>query len=87
MKQEMNTSTKGKILNGKVTALGRVKTIAVEVVHLKRHPLYKKSVKRTKTYAVHVEETNVEVGDKVRILEVRPISKTKHFILLEKIGA
>lgn len=87
MNNDVTKTMKGKILSGTVSSIGRVKTVGVDVVHLKRHPLYKKAVKRTKTYAVHTEDTTLSVGDKVRIIEVKPISKTKHFKILGKIGA
>lgn len=57
-------------------------TIIVEVERRVRHPLYKKSVKRTKHIAVDSAGKHVAVGDVVHILETRPISKTKHFKLV-----
>ncbi|NLG81313.1 MAG: 30S ribosomal protein S17 [Bacilli bacterium] len=59
------------------------KTITVLVETYKRHPLYNKLVKHSKKYAAHDENNVAEIGDKVRIEETRPLSKTKHFRLVE----
>lgn len=59
------------------------KTISVLVETYKKHPLYNKRVKKSKKYAVHDENNIAEMGDKVRIEETRPLSKTKHFRLVE----
>ena len=68
-------------LVGKVVSTKNNKTITVEVVTYKRHPLYKKNVKTTKKYAVHDEENKAKVGDIVKVVSSRPLSKTKHFVL------
>ena len=70
-------------LVGKVVSDACNKTITIEVVTYKKHPLYKKNVKTTKRYAVHDEENKAKVGDKVRIVETRPLSKTKRYELVE----
>ena len=59
------------------------KTITVLVETYKKHPLYGKRVKYSKKYAAHDESNKAKVGDTVRIVETRPISKTKHFYLAE----
>lgn len=59
------------------------KTISVLVETYKKHPLYQKRVKYSKKYAAHDEDNIAEIGDKVRIEETRPLSKTKHFRLVE----
>ena len=66
---------------GKVVSASCDKTITIEVVTYKKHPLYKKNVKSTKKYAVHDEENNAKVGDTVKTVSSRPISKTKKFVL------
>ncbi len=71
---------------GIVTSVGMQKTITVEVVHLFRHPLYKKAVKRHRKFAVHNEIAGIAVGDKVEIRESKPMSKRKHFIVVAKVG-
>ena len=66
---------------GKVVSASNNKTITVAVVTYKKHPLYKKNVKTTKKYAVHDEENKAKVGDTVKAVSSRPLSKTKHFVL------
>ena len=71
---------------GTVTSIGMQKTVTVSVVHLFRHPLYKKAVRRHRKFAVHNEISGIAAGDKVSIRETKPISRRKHFILVEKTG-
>lgn len=59
------------------------KTITVIVESLKRHSLYKKGIKRTKKFKAHDERNECRVGDTVRIVETRPLSKTKRWRLVE----
>lgn len=59
------------------------KTIIVKVETRKKHPLYGKLVKISKKYVAHDEENRAKVGDRVRIMETRPLSKTKRFELVE----
>ena len=68
-------------LVGKVVSDTCNKTITIEVVTYKKHPLYKKNVKTTKRYAVHDEENKAKVGDIVKVVSSRPLSKTKKFVL------
>ena len=70
-------------LTGKVVSAKNNKTITVVVETYKKDPLYGKRVKSSKKYAVHDETNKAKVGDTVRIVETRPISKTKHFYLAE----
>ena len=70
-------------LIGKVVSDKNDKTITVLVETYKTHPLYGKRVKYSKKYAAHDEKNIAKVGDKVRIVETRPLSKTKHFRLVE----
>jgi small subunit ribosomal protein S17 len=72
-----------KQLVGKVVSNGGDKTISVLVEAYKKHPLYSKRVKQSKKHAAHDEQSIAEVGDLVRIEETRPLSKTKHFRLVE----
>ena len=55
------------------------KTIVVQVERRLSHPLYGKSVARTKKYHVHDENNEYKIGDTVRIVETRPLSKTKRW--------
>ena len=72
-----------KELVGTVVSSTNDKTITVLVETYKEHPKYGKRVKSSKKYAVHDENNKSKVGDTVRILECKPISKTKHFYLAE----
>ena len=70
-------------LVGKVVSDKRDKTITVLVETYKKDSLYKKRIKSSKKYSVHDETNKAKVGDVVRIVETRPLSKTKHFYLKE----
>ncbi|MCC7505513.1 MAG: 30S ribosomal protein S17 [Saprospiraceae bacterium] len=59
------------------------KTIAVKVERRLMHPIYGKFVKRSKKFFAHDEENTCKVGDKVRIMETRPLSKNKSWRLVE----
>jgi len=72
-----------KELVGKVISSKNNKTITVVVETYKKDPLYGKRVKYSKKYAVHDETNKAKVGDVVRIVETRPLSKTKYFYLKE----
>ena len=70
-------------LVGKVVSDKTDKTITVLVETYKKDPLYGKRVKSSKKYAAHDEKNEAKVGDTVRIVETRPLSRTKHFRLVE----
>ena len=72
-----------KELVGRVVSSKNNKTITVLVETYKKDPLYGKRVKSSKKYAVHDETNKAKVGDTVRIVETKPISKTKYFYLKE----
>ncbi len=72
-----------RILTGTVVSTKTEKTITVMVDNYKKHLLYGKRVKQTKKFAVHDENNQAKVGDVVKIMETRPLSKTKKFRLLE----
>lgn len=72
-------------LQGIVTSLKRTKTVTVKVTRMWQHPMYLKSVKRSKNYSCHYEKIDLKEGDLVEIQESRPISKTKHFVVTKKI--
>lgn len=74
---------KRRVLTGMVVADQNEKTITVLVEIYKKHRLYGKRVKQSKKYSCHDEQNIARVGDKVRIMETRPLSKTKRFRLLE----
>ena len=68
---------------GKVTSSGMNKTIVVSVDRLVQHHAYKKYVRRTSKFMAHDEKNECRVGDKVRIIECRPLSKNKCWRLTE----
>ena len=70
-------------LIGKVISAKNDKTITVLVESYRNHPLYKKRVKYSKKYAAHDEKNIAKVGDTVRLLSTRPLSKTKRYELVE----
>ena len=75
--------------NMRKTAVGRVvsdkmdKTVVVAIQDSVKHPMYGKIIKRTVKRKAHDEENQCGVGDRVRIMETRPISKDKRWLLVE----
>jgi small subunit ribosomal protein S17 len=75
--------------NNRKTRIGKVvsdkmdKTIVVAIETLVRHPLYGKSIKRTTKFKAHDENNECKIGDRVRIMETRPLSKDKRWRLVE----
>jgi small subunit ribosomal protein S17 len=57
------------------------KTIVVQVENRYRHPLYSKTLVKTKRYMVHDEENKAKIGDRVLLNQTRPLSRTKRWIL------
>jgi small subunit ribosomal protein S17 len=55
------------------------KTVVVKVERVVRHPLYKRSFKKTSSFLAHDEQNQCEVGDRVRIIESRPLSRKKRW--------
>ena len=74
---------KRRILTGEVVSSTNDKTISVKVTTYRKHPLYGKRVIQTKKFSVHDETNQANVGDVVRIMETRPLSKTKRFRLVD----
>ena len=73
-----------KIFTGKVISAKTPKTATVLVERKFRHPLYKKVIIQHKKFKVHYEDVKVKLGDVVKIREIRPISKDKHFIIISE---
>jgi small subunit ribosomal protein S17 len=69
----------GKVLKGVVVSDKMDKTIVVSVSRFVKHPLYGKFYKVSKKYKAHDEKNQYKIGDKVEIIETRPISKDKRF--------
>jgi small subunit ribosomal protein S17 len=59
------------------------KTVVVQIATSVKHPLYKKIVKRTKKFKAHDENNECRVGDKVKIMETRPLSRDKRWRVVE----
>ena len=72
-----------KVRTGSVIRTKQDKTAIVEMIWKQRHRLYRKQVRRVARFYVHDPENQCRLGDVVRIEETRPISKTKHWRLLE----
>ncbi|MCF8566000.1 30S ribosomal protein S17 [Alicyclobacillus tolerans] len=68
---------------GKVVSDKMDKTIVVAVEESVKHPLYGKTVRRTKKFKAHDENNEAKMGDTVRIMETRPLSKEKRWRLVE----
>ena len=68
---------------GYVTSDKMDKTVVVSIVEFVRHPLYGKAVKRTVKFKAHDENNECRIGDRVRVMETRPLSKDKHWRLVE----
>lgn len=72
-----------RILQGTVVSDKADKTISVLVERRITHPLYGKTIRRSKRYAAHDENNSAKVGDVVKIVESRPVSKTKKWQVLQ----
>ena len=72
---------------GVVVSKSGDKTIVVLVERKKKHPLYSKVLKDSKKFHAHDEENSANVGDKVRIVECRPLSRMKRWRLIEVMQA
>jgi small subunit ribosomal protein S17 len=75
-----------RILQGVVVSDACDKTIIVRVERRVMHPIYKKFVTTSKKYAAHDANNRHRVGDAVRIEESRPISKKKHWVVLDRVA-
>lgn len=81
---EIRASRKEKV--GVVIADRMDKTVVVEVERREPHPIYGKIIRKVKKFYVHDEKREARLGDKVRIIETRPISKLKRWRLGEILG-
>lgn len=78
MERNLRKTRVGKVVSDKMD-----KTIVVAVVDNVKHPLYKKIIKRTRKLKAHDEENTCKIGDRVRVMETRPLSKDKRWRLVE----
>jgi small subunit ribosomal protein S17 len=72
-----------KVRQGRVVSAGADKTITVEIPVVRRHPTYEKVVRRTSKLHAHDESNQAQEGDVVRVIESRPLSRTKRWRLLD----
>lgn len=72
-----------KIYTGKVISNKMDKTIVVAITRLFQHPVYKKTVKRVTKFKAHDEENKCNIGDTVKIIEIRPLSKEKRWAVID----
>ena len=77
---------KRKVREGLVISDKTDKTVVVAVETRKVHPLYKKATRITKKYKAHDEDNACKIGDKVKIVETRPLSKEKRWLVTEIIS-
>lgn len=75
-----------KVREGLVVSNKMTKTIVVAIERKWPHPIYKKVVRSTKKYYAHDEKNEAKVGDKVTIVETRPLSKTKRWRLVSVVA-
>ena len=79
----METRNLRKERTGVVTSNKMDKSITVAIKWKEKHPIYGKFVNKTKKYHAHDEKNECQIGDTVRIMETRPLSKTKRWRLVE----
>jgi len=80
----MKPIKKKRQLIGTIVSDKMQKTVVVEVVRMKTHPLYHKKYRSSKRYKAHVETDAYKVGDEVVIEETRPLSRDKRWIVVKK---
>jgi small subunit ribosomal protein S17 len=73
-----------RILTGTVTGDQNAQTVSVSVQRSFQHPVLKKTIRKSKTYRAHDANNQFKIGDKVRIEECAPISKTKRWMVLSE---
>ena len=79
----MDTRNLRKTRIGLVSSVKMDKTITVTVKYKEKHPIYGKFVNKTKKYHAHDEKNEAQVGDRVLLMETRPLSKSKRWRLVE----
>ena len=80
---QVKQTTNKKSVSGRVVSTKMEKTIVIEIQVRTLHPLYKKYLTRTKRLKAHDEKREAGVGDRVRVVESRPLSRDKHWRLVE----
>ena len=82
----MNDTGKRKVRTGQIVSDKMNETVVVAVETLKHHPLYGKAIRHTKKYKVHDKGNACRIGDRVKIVETRPLSKEKRWRVVEIIS-
>jgi small subunit ribosomal protein S17 len=82
--EKTNTKTAGKTFSGKIVSTKMRDTVVVVVERYTKHPKYGKFLKRQKKFKVHDAGNKHKEGEMVEIVETKPISKDKRFVILEK---
>jgi small subunit ribosomal protein S17 len=80
---QANERGRRKVRTGVVVSDAMDKTVLVKIDRQIRHPLYQKIVRRSSRFAAHDEANEARVGDTVRVVETRPLSKTKRWRVVE----
>ena len=80
---EVSERNSRKVRTGKVVSNKMDKTIVVAIEYIVKHALYGKIIKRTYKLKAHDEANGCSIGDRVKVMETRPISKEKHWRLVE----
>ena len=78
MERNLRKTRTGKVVSDKMD-----KTVVVAIKERLKHPLYGKSINRTKTFKAHDEQNECGIGDTVRVVETRPLSKDKRWRVVE----
>jgi small subunit ribosomal protein S17 len=81
-KEETSSTSTRKKRIGTVVSDKMDKTVVVEIVTLKTHPVYRKKYKSSKRYKAHDEKNEFKIGDKVAIVECRPMSRDKRWLAI-----
>jgi small subunit ribosomal protein S17 len=81
--QTMEERNRRKTRVGRVVSDAMDKTVVVVIDRLVKHPTYKRYVRRRKKYSIHDAENQCRIGDTVRFMETRPLSKNKRWRLIE----
>jgi len=79
----MAIKAKRKVREGVVKSDKMDKTVVVSVLRSFRHPVYKRTIRRSESFKAHDEKNECKAGDKVRIVETRPMSATKRWRVVE----
>ena len=77
---------KGRKMVGNVVSDKMNKTVVIEVLRLKKHPKYKKYFKVTRRFKAHNPDGQYKTGDKVEAIEIKPISKEKRWLVINKLN-